>query len=106
MDAVVADMRAAVSSIPVYVGLSRYFLVLAPPMSHRDTGKMCDFESWTKRGWCRLELWSHVLREGSAKPMLLVRSERWVQFPSGHMWPLCRVHEGNLTAETDRSIIK
>merc|ERR1719394_1428831 len=100
MDAVVADMRAAVSSIPVYVGLSRYFLVLAPPMSHRDTGKMCDFESWTTRGWCRLELWSHVLRAGCARPTIVMRSESSVLFMNAVNWFFWRAHEGAFSAES------
>lgn len=101
---VLKDMVAAVSSIPVYVSLSHVFLVVAPPLHHRSTKGVIDFESWSKRGWCRLELWSHILREGRARPMVLVRSELWAQFMTPR-WYFSRVHEGELTAETDRSII-
>ena len=34
---VVSDMMAAVSSIPVYVNLSHYFIIVAPPAYHPNT---------------------------------------------------------------------
>eukprot|EP00438_Fugacium_kawagutii_P019773 Skav203663 [mRNA] locus=scaffold2755:105564:105761:- [translate_table: standard] len=37
------------------------FLALVPEMKHHDTGKYCSYSSWLRRGWCRAELWCHLL---------------------------------------------
>lgn len=105
-DTVAADMAAAVLSIPIYVGLSQYFLVVAPPLYHYNTKQLCDFESWTKRGWCRVELWSNILRQGCLRPTLLVRSENWVQFVDCKLWFTWQAHKGTLAVESDRNVIK
>ena len=102
---VMSDMIAAVSSIPVYVNLSHYFIIVAPPAYHSNTKEFCDFASWTRRGWCRVEIWSHLLREGRTMPVLLVKSDTWAQFVPTFQWIFWRAHEGDLTAESDRSII-
>ena len=46
-----AMIRAA-NSIPAYIELSTHLLIVAPPVKHRETGKLCDFGSWLQRGWC------------------------------------------------------
>ena len=42
----------AANSIPAYIELSTHLLIVAPPVKHRETGKLCDFGSWLQRGWC------------------------------------------------------
>eukprot|EP00746_Dinoflagellata_sp_MGD_P152359 gnl/MRDRNA2_/MRDRNA2_83604_c0_seq1.p1 gnl/MRDRNA2_/MRDRNA2_83604_c0~~gnl/MRDRNA2_/MRDRNA2_83604_c0_seq1.p1 ORF type:complete len:706 (-),score=120.43 gnl/MRDRNA2_/MRDRNA2_83604_c0_seq1:302-2326(-) len=49
-----ADLMAAVRSIPNYIGLCKYFFILAPDFEHW-TGKRCNYLSWKRRGWCRVE---------------------------------------------------
>ena len=46
-----AMIRAA-NSIPAYIELSTHLLIVAPPVKHRETGKLCDFGSWLQHGWC------------------------------------------------------
>merc|ERR1719220_2157729 len=74
-------------------------------MFHRNTKEFCDFGTWSKRGWCRVELWSHLLREGRSKPLMVVRSESWAQYISNWQSVFWRMFEGRLTAESDRQII-
>jgi len=51
-----ADERsAAIDSIPAYALAASFILVLCPTVVHRDTGATCNFASWERRGWCRLE---------------------------------------------------
>ena len=40
-------------SIPSYVDSCNIFLALVPPLRHSESGKLCDYESWLERGWCR-----------------------------------------------------
>eukprot|EP00930_Biecheleria_cincta_P079663 TRINITY_DN6757_c0_g1_i1.p1 TRINITY_DN6757_c0_g1~~TRINITY_DN6757_c0_g1_i1.p1 ORF type:complete len:425 (-),score=62.22 TRINITY_DN6757_c0_g1_i1:965-2239(-) len=49
------DFVNAVNSIHIYVAICKYFFVLCPSLQHYDTGKFCDFLSWSKRGWCQCE---------------------------------------------------
>jgi len=51
-----ADERsAAIDSIPAYAVAASFILVLCPTVVHRDLDEMCNFASWERRGWCRLE---------------------------------------------------
>ena len=43
----------AIASIPTYVRLSAYFVVLCPSLP--TSQGTCDFQSWKARGWCRAE---------------------------------------------------
>ena len=48
------DMLLAVESTPAYVSESNLFIVVAPPLPHDDTEKVCDFLTWLERGWGRV----------------------------------------------------
>ena len=49
-------------SMPFYIQRCKFFIVVAPPLTHADMTlpsgeKMsCDLRSWSKRGWCRVEI--------------------------------------------------
>eukprot|EP00435_Cladocopium_sp_Y103_P019095 s359_g4.t1 len=47
------DLQNAVDSIPTYVRRSKFFIVLAPPLEHADTGQLLNEFTWKKRGWMR-----------------------------------------------------
>ena len=49
------QLALAVNSIPAYARASSLMLVLTPFIRHKDRGNICSFQSWRKRGWCRLE---------------------------------------------------
>ena len=59
-EAVVARSHA-IDAIPAFVEASAFMLVICPPVVHEATGKRCDFASWCRRGWCRLEKLSFAL---------------------------------------------
>ena len=51
-----SDMMKAIHSIPAYIERTSHFFAVCPAVPHRDLdGVICDFGSWLKRGWCRLE---------------------------------------------------
>ncbi|CAJ1351789.1 unnamed protein product, partial [Effrenium voratum] len=51
----------AVQSIAAYIERASLLLVLAPVCVHEDTRQPCNFASWRRRGWCRLEMMSAIL---------------------------------------------
>ena len=54
----------AISTLGVYAALFHYFIVVAPPTTHKDTKKVIDMVSYQKRGWCRMEQWGHLCSHG------------------------------------------
>jgi len=50
------DAALAVRSIPAYMERCSLLIVLAPPCRHQDTGSVCNYGTWRRRGWCRAEL--------------------------------------------------
>eukprot|EP00438_Fugacium_kawagutii_P003795 Skav211108 [mRNA] locus=scaffold3323:78052:82362:- [translate_table: standard] len=91
-----------IEAIPTFVGRCSLFLALVPSNLHADTGSQCNFYSWLQRGWCRTELWCHVLSERSKHPFVVVRSHDSAQYtaPLWHRYP---VHLGDFTMEEDRA---
>jgi hypothetical protein len=54
---------AAIDSIPFYIDNAYLFIALVPPVEHKDLpGVLCDYKSWSERGWCRLETQVHEVR--------------------------------------------
>ncbi|KAL1499200.1 hypothetical protein AB1Y20_013708 [Prymnesium parvum] len=50
----------AVSDLSEVACLATFFVVVAPPTLHQDSGAKCDLISYQARGWCRLEQFSFV----------------------------------------------
>lgn len=67
----------AIRSIPYYIEQSRFFMVLCPSAMHAETGELCDYESWLRRGWCRLEIWANVLSHQQVVPVVLTDGSAW-----------------------------
>lgn len=57
--------QAAIDSLGVFASICHYFCVIAPSTKHKDTKKVCDLVSYSKRGWCRLEQWGHLCTAGT-----------------------------------------
>ena len=82
-----ADLTNAVNSIPAYIESSRAMLVLATPCQHTDSGLVCNYSTWRKRGWCRMELFGAVLARHNlpvivvhgveSSPVFIWRWEAW-----------------------------
>eukprot|EP00947_MAST-08B_sp_MAST-8B-sp1_P002105 g2105.t1 len=49
------DRLKAIESIPHYIDASTTFMALCPPVTHKELGHKCDYHTWRRRGWCRLE---------------------------------------------------
>ena len=54
----------AVSSLPVYVSMVDIFIIIAPDATHRDTQALCGLSTYTRRGWCRLEMLAKACGSG------------------------------------------
>eukprot|EP00438_Fugacium_kawagutii_P021060 Skav234306 [mRNA] locus=scaffold1018:265644:284621:+ [translate_table: standard] len=91
-----------IEAIPTFVGHCDVFLALVPRNTRSDTGLLCDYNSWLERGWCRTELWCHVLSARSKHPFVVVKSHDSAQYtaPLWHRYP---VHMGDFTVEEDRA---
>jgi len=48
------NLMKAVNSIPDYVAMCQYFFVLCPDCKHQ-AGHWCNYLSWSRRGWCKME---------------------------------------------------
>jgi len=60
----------AINSLTVYASNVAAFVVVAPPVTHKDLGEVCDKASYQRRAWCRAEQLAHLLALGSARMYL------------------------------------
>mmetsp|Transcript_44755 Transcript_44755/g.104273 ORF Transcript_44755/g.104273 Transcript_44755/m.104273 type:complete len:619 (-) Transcript_44755:323-2179(-) len=57
-----ADRALAIESIPSYCFQSVLFIILCPSLPHAELeGEVLGFNSWSERGWCRLERMARAL---------------------------------------------
>jgi len=67
-----ALQQAGIRSIPGYFSRVSLMLVLAPLIVHHDLPDVvCNYSSWRKRGWCRLEFVAAALGGSNARIMLI-----------------------------------
>eukprot|EP00397_Hematodinium_sp_SG-2012_P039025 GEMP01042542.1.p1 GENE.GEMP01042542.1~~GEMP01042542.1.p1 ORF type:complete len:423 (+),score=74.60 GEMP01042542.1:180-1448(+) len=97
------DTLLAIQSIPAYIEMATVTFILAPTIDHRrftDTNGeslLCDYYSWAKRGWCRIELLATYLKVGARTPVV-IRSANHMHFMSPAILAcLSRVGEGEFT---------
>ena len=65
------NIIALAQSIPAYIERSTLMIILVPTCEHVDrTGELCDYSSWRRRGWCRLELMGSQLSRSQLRVML------------------------------------
>ena len=100
-----ASQESAIASIPDYVACSSFFLVLAGPWVHEDTGTVRDIRAWASRGWCRLEFTCNAL-SWRAKPLIVMQSSSDVATHGpggiiGREWFACPVGLGQFSVESD-----
>ena len=55
----------SISSLAVYASALRYFVIVTPEVLHKDTRKPCNYETYSRRGWCRLEQWARLAARGT-----------------------------------------
>eukprot|EP00747_Dinoflagellata_sp_TGD_P154287 gnl/TRDRNA2_/TRDRNA2_177488_c3_seq4.p1 gnl/TRDRNA2_/TRDRNA2_177488_c3~~gnl/TRDRNA2_/TRDRNA2_177488_c3_seq4.p1 ORF type:complete len:576 (-),score=66.51 gnl/TRDRNA2_/TRDRNA2_177488_c3_seq4:215-1861(-) len=94
----------AVQSIPHYAARARFFIILAPPCVHANTGSVCNRYSWDERGWCRLERLARSTSPNETD-LLLVEGPHTAQY----VWPGQFMHKhpalGAFTSADDAQII-
>eukprot|EP00965_Chrysotila_dentata_P004173 134658-Pleurochrysis_carterae.AAC.1 len=44
--------QLAINSLVAYASSAHAFVIVAPPVRHRETGRMCDLSSYRSRMWC------------------------------------------------------
>ncbi len=69
------NLMIAVQSIPAYIERATLLLVLVPTALHVDRQEACNFATWSRRGWCRLELQASLLKAGKIATMICQGSE-------------------------------
>eukprot|EP00435_Cladocopium_sp_Y103_P041669 s274_g11.t1 len=100
-----AELQAAVNSIPAYCNVADYVFVLAPSITHVDTGATMGRSTWGMRGWCRAERTAAVLSRNE-KLLLFICSPTSVLVSNGNEWARAWPGEGDFTVEADRPKVK
>jgi len=54
----------AMWALPAYVSTADHFIICAPDAVHRDTQEPCGLDTYTCRGWCRLEMMARACSSG------------------------------------------
>jgi hypothetical protein len=72
----IAQLGAAVDSIPAYVERCTMMWVLVPPVAHADFAGVCDFNSWRSRGWCRMEYVASFLAREDIPLMVITNQHK------------------------------
>mmetsp|Transcript_51524 Transcript_51524/g.135371 ORF Transcript_51524/g.135371 Transcript_51524/m.135371 type:complete len:249 (-) Transcript_51524:85-831(-) len=70
-----ATQALAIQSLPIYASIADALFVVAPNVSHHDSGQLLTAETYARRVWCRVEMLSHYARRGAAK-MYIVSGDR------------------------------
>ena len=71
----IESLKNAVDSIPSYIERSSQMWILVPPVKHADLDSaVCDFNSWRRRGWCRMEFGAAKLAVGEDMPLMVIKS--------------------------------
>ena len=58
------SLKLAIQSLAAYSSLATTFVIVAPPVAHKNTGALCDFGTYRRRTWCRAEQLCHLFRNG------------------------------------------
>ena len=103
----VAQLTAAVNSIPSYIARSSMMWIVVPPVNHASLdGAICDFTSWRRRGWCRMEFAASKLCAGDDMPLMIVNSPTAPPeyFNPCDIFKLCAAR-GDFTVDSDRDAV-
>ena len=108
MAELIEQLKGAVESIPSYIERSSQMWILVPPVKHADSTTPCDFNSWRRRGWCRMEFAAAKLAVGEDMPLMVIKStvdmtQAGVQyFNPCDTFKLC-ASKGDFSVESDRA---
>ena len=100
----VEQLKAAVDSIPSYIERCSMMWIVVPPVKHQSLDEqICDFASWRKRGWCRMEFAACKLACGDDMPLMVIKSaiDAPEYFNPCDIFKLCP-SRGDFSVEADR----
>ena len=102
------QQKKAIQSIFSYVHDAAQFIVLAGAWQHED-GRLMDYRTWMRRGWCRLELLANAMSP-TQKNVILAESATQVisHGPKGifgQSWFSSSVGKGEFTVPLDRGAL-
>ena len=98
--------QLAIESLAIYSSACSYFLVLAPDAVHSDTQLVCDQASYSRRGWCRLELWANATSGFSGMFVYGANGELEPRAAAGEaLKDATFVFEGDFTVDKDKAKI-
>lgn len=100
-----SNAALAVQSIPAYVEASNVFVALVPELPHVTRGTRCNYPSWLSRGWCRAELYCHLLSNKPDTSVIVIHSAMEAEYMFPLDWQHNTVAEGDFTVESDRAIV-
>lgn len=101
------SQRIAVLSLPVYVSVVDRFIIVAPTSNHRDNGELCDVSTYSKRGWCRMEMLAKACSSGLSE-MYVCGGDGESLVALAEMEETClsfKVFEGNFSREADKEVL-
>ncbi|CAE7271006.1 unnamed protein product [Symbiodinium microadriaticum] len=101
-----SDAACAVKSIPAYVEAASLFIALVPFVPDRDRQEWCSYTTWLARGWCRAELWLHMLSSKPDTSVILVTSVTEAKFMFPLDWLENTIDSGDFTVEEDREAFR
>lgn len=99
-----SDAAKAVQSIPFYVEVSNFFVALVPEATH-ESGAYCNYTTWLSRGWCRAELWCHLLSQKPDTGVILAHSCKEVKLMFPLDWQENAIMDGDFTVAEDRDVV-
>jgi hypothetical protein len=83
----------------VYSSIQHYFVIIAPEATHVDKQTVTNFDTYAKRGWCRLEQWARMASTGDDSGVLRL-NQRGVLVPA---YQPTSLHPMRRTAGSPRS---
>lgn len=99
------EVRRAVDSIPSYVEAADFFVVLCPSLQPAGSSSSYDKVTWSRRGWCRVELLAAMLTNLQARRFLVVTSSMnaVIMTPDHYMFSM--PGDGDFAVEADRYLL-
>lgn len=97
-----ADVKNAVDSIPFYTQVAHIFVCFCPSMQHHESHEPCDELTWSRRGWCRVEMLGAVLSRRKTQRLLVIKSatQASIKFPSDSL--LLHPGKGEFAVQGDK----
>eukprot|EP00928_Gymnodinium_smaydae_P095841 TRINITY_DN8323_c0_g5_i1.p1 TRINITY_DN8323_c0_g5~~TRINITY_DN8323_c0_g5_i1.p1 ORF type:complete len:539 (-),score=79.80 TRINITY_DN8323_c0_g5_i1:171-1787(-) len=92
--------QKAVNSIPAYVEAATNLWVMAPSCIHVDRKTECNYATWSRRGWCRVEDWVNEFSMAASRPIIVEGAGNvWVEDVTEKL--TCRAQRGHSALNGD-----